>query len=56
MLPQSLDWAFLGENISQVSLDVKSKAEADTRQKYILIAAGFVGAALFLIIMGKIGR
>jgi hypothetical protein len=56
MLPQNLNWGALSENVSQVALDVKSKVEADTRQKYILIAAGFVGAALFLIIMGKIGR
>lgn len=56
MLPQNLNWVALSENVSQVALDVKSKIEAETKRKYVLIAVGFVAAAIFLIIMGKIGR
>lgn len=55
MLPQFLDWGFLSENVSRISLDVKSKIESETRQKYILIAVGCVGAALFLLLL-KRGR
>lgn len=55
MLPQFLDWGFLSENVSRVSLDVKSKIELETKKKYVLIAAGFVGAALFLLLL-KRGR
>jgi hypothetical protein len=53
MLPQNLDWNFLAENISQVTLDVKSKMDAENRQKWILIAAGAVGAAIFVLLIAK---
>jgi hypothetical protein len=56
MLPQNLDWGFLSENISKVTLDVKSKVDAENRQKWILIAAGAVGAALFVLLIGRRGR
>lgn len=49
-------WGWLAGNVSQVSLDMKSAQEAETRKKYILVAAGFVGAVIFLIIIGKKGR
>jgi hypothetical protein len=49
-------WGWLATNVNQVALDVKSAQEAETRKKYILIAAGFVGALIFLIVIGKRGK
>jgi len=56
MLPQNLDWGFLSGNIGKVTLDVKSKIDAENRRKWILIAAGAVGAALFVLLIAKRGR
>jgi len=56
MLPQSLDWGFLSENVGKVALDVKSKIDAENRQKWILIAAGAVGAAVFVLLFSGKGR
>jgi len=51
-----LDWGFLSSNIAKVTLDVKSKVDAENRQKWILIAAGAVGAALFVLLIAGKGR
>jgi hypothetical protein len=56
MMPQNLDWGFLAGNISKVALDVKSKIDAENRQKWILIAAGAVGAAIFVLLFSSKGR
>lgn len=49
-------WSWLANDVSQVALDVSSVQEAETRKKYILVAVGFVAAAVFLIVIGKRGR
>jgi len=46
-------WGWLANNVNDIALDVRSKIERETRKKYLMIAAGAVGAFILFFIIGR---
>lgn len=53
MLPQFMNWGAITDNIGKVVLDTKAQTDLENRKRWVLIAVGAVGAALFVLLIAK---